>query len=87
MTEAALLSLLLRHPHPAAIARRVNASTLHEGLSRLEHAGLLSRGRAAYRVTARGRAALELHQALELSVRRGLGAAERQDRSASARRS
>jgi hypothetical protein len=87
MTEAALLSLLLRHPHPAAIARRVNATTLHEGISRLERAGLLTRGRAAYRVTARGRSALELHQALEMSVRRGLGAAERHDRPASAHRS
>jgi hypothetical protein len=84
MTEAALLSLLLRHPHPAAIARRVNASTLHEGISRLERAGLLSRGRAAYRVTARGRSALELQQALELSVGRGLAAAERHDGPASA---
>jgi hypothetical protein len=84
MTEATLLSLLLRHPHPAAIARRVNASILHEGIARLEGAGLLTRGRAAYRVTARGRSALDLHQALELSVRRGLGAVERPDGPASA---
>ena len=84
MTEAALLSLLLRYPDPAAIARRVNASTLHEGIRRLERAGLLTRGGASYRVTARGRGALELQRALGSSVRRALDVAERLPAPASA---
>jgi DNA-binding PadR family transcriptional regulator len=72
MPESALLALLLRYPNAVAIARRVSASTLHEGLRRLERAGLVVGGQGIYRVTRRGRAALELDAALRASIRRAL---------------
>jgi DNA-binding MarR family transcriptional regulator len=74
MSERALLSLLLRYPHPVAIARRVHGATLSEGVSRLERAGFVARRRGLYRVTDRGRAALQLDRALRLAVGRALGA-------------
>jgi len=72
MPESTLLAMLLRYPNAVAIARRVSASTLHEGIRRLEHAGLVVGGQGIYRVTRRGRAALELEAALRASVRRAL---------------
>jgi hypothetical protein len=72
MSEAMLLRLLLRYPHRAAIARRVTAATLHEGIGRLERAGLVVRRRTSYRVTERGRAALDLDLRLRAAVRRAL---------------
>ncbi|HEX4518860.1 MAG TPA: hypothetical protein VH063_04675 [Gaiellaceae bacterium] len=72
MSEPALLWLLLRYPHPVAIARRVSASSLHEGLRRLEGSGYVSRRRGLYVVTERGRHALEFSQAVQMSVQRAL---------------
>jgi hypothetical protein len=72
MTESTMLALLLRYPNAVAIARRVSASTLHEGIRRLERAGLVVGGQGVYRVTRRGRAALELDAALRATVLRAL---------------
>jgi hypothetical protein len=72
MGESALLQLLLRYPNAVAVARRVSAATLHEGIRRLERAGLVVGGQGIYRVTRRGRAAVELDAALRASVRRAL---------------
>jgi hypothetical protein len=72
MPEPALLALLLRYPNAVAIARRVSAATLHEGIRRLERAGMVVGGRGIYRVTGRGRAALAFHEALRCAVRRAL---------------
>jgi DNA-binding PadR family transcriptional regulator len=72
MAESTLLALLARYPNAVAIARRVSASTLHEGLRRLERAGLVVGGHGVYRVTRRGRAALQFDAALRASVRRAL---------------
>jgi hypothetical protein len=69
MSEAALLSLLLRYPHPKAVLRRVGGATLSLGLPRLEHAGLVTRRRGLYVVTRRGRRALELDEALRACIR------------------
>jgi hypothetical protein len=68
MSEATLLALLLRYPNPVAIARRVGASPLHKGLNRLERAGLVRRRGASYRITERGRRALELQWALQAAL-------------------
>jgi DNA-binding PadR family transcriptional regulator len=72
MSEPALLSLLMRYPHPVAIARRVNSSALYTGLERLERRGFVVRRRGLYRVTTRGRRALEFDEMLGTIVRRGL---------------
>jgi hypothetical protein len=72
MAESTLLALLLRYPNAVAIARRVSAATLHEGIRRLERAGFVVGGQGVYRVTRRGRAALELDAALRATVRRAL---------------
>ena len=70
MSESALLSLLVRYPHPVAIARRVSAPVLQDGIRRLEHRGLVQRRGGVYRITKRGRAALEFDDALAAIVRR-----------------
>jgi hypothetical protein len=72
MSESVLLSLLLRYPHPVAIARRVRTPVLQDGIRRLEHRGLVRRRGGVYRVTKRGRAALEFEDALAAVVRRAL---------------
>jgi hypothetical protein len=60
----------LDHPHPAAIARRVDAVTLYEGLTRLERAGFLARRRGLYLVTNRGRRALRFNRAVRAMLAR-----------------
>jgi hypothetical protein len=72
MSEAALLSLLLRYPHPKAVLRRVGGATLARGLPRLESAGLVTRRRGLFVVTRRGRSALQLDEALRACVSRAL---------------
>jgi DNA-binding PadR family transcriptional regulator len=64
MAEARLLSLVLRYPHPTALARRVGNGGVVAILRRLEGRGLVTRRRGLYRLTRRGRAELELTQAL-----------------------
>lgn len=64
MSEARLLSLVERYPHPTALARRVREASLFAGLRRLEARGFLTRRRGQYRLTRRGRDELALVRAL-----------------------
>lgn len=75
MSEAALLALLVCCPDRVAVARRVRAAALHDGLHRLEAAGLVVARSNRYRVTRRGRMALEFDRRLDATVRRALRAA------------
>jgi len=68
MAELALLSLVARHPHPRALARRAASAQLFPALRRLERAGLVTRRRGLYRLTARGRAELSLALSLRAAV-------------------
>jgi hypothetical protein len=70
MSEAALLSLITRYPHPAAIARRVKGGNLHTGVRRLEARGLIARRGGLYRVTRRGRDELRFERNLRVIVQR-----------------
>ena len=70
MSEAALLSLISRYPHPVAIARRVGAPSLQPGLRRLEERGFLTRRDGLYRVTDRGRTALAFRRSLQAALER-----------------
>jgi len=45
MSEARLLSMVERYPHPIALARRVRDDSLFVGLRRLEANGFLTRRR------------------------------------------
>jgi hypothetical protein len=45
MSEARLLSMVERYPHPTALARRVRDDSLFVGLRRLEANGFLTRRR------------------------------------------
>jgi DNA-binding PadR family transcriptional regulator len=72
MSEPVLLSLVLRYPHPVALARRVSGSALYDGLRRLERAGFVTRRRGLYRVTGCGRTKLELSHALQVIVSQAL---------------
>ena len=72
MSEAALLALVAAHPHPRALARRARPAVVFAGLPRLERAGLVSRRRGLYRVTARGRDELAFERALRACVARAL---------------
>jgi hypothetical protein len=72
MPESALLALILRYPDRVAIARRVAAGPLHEGLRRLERGGLVVGRHGIYRVTRQGRAALAFDAALRAAIRRAL---------------
>jgi DNA-binding PadR family transcriptional regulator len=64
MSEARLLSLVERYPHPTALARRAHDGSLFTGLRRLEACGLLTRRRGQYRLTRRGRDELALVRAI-----------------------
>ena len=66
MAEAVLLRLVCRYPHPTALARNAAGAPLFPVLERLERAGLVTRCRGLYRLTARGRREL----ALDLDSRR-----------------
>ena len=69
MSEAALLSLILRYPHPVAIARRVGGATMCIGVKRLETHGFVARRGGLYRVTGSGRDALRFQRLLQIGVR------------------
>jgi DNA-binding PadR family transcriptional regulator len=64
MSEARLLSMVERYPHPTALARRVRDDSLFVGLRRLEANGFLTRRRGQYRLTRKGRTELALRRAL-----------------------
>lgn len=70
MSEARLLSLVLRYPHPAALARHSCGLPLFQALRRLESSGLVRRLRGEYRLTRRGRAELEFAHAVDRLVAR-----------------
>jgi DNA-binding PadR family transcriptional regulator len=67
-----LLRLLWRYPHPAALARNAPGTQLFPVLRRLECAGLVTRRRGLYRLTARGKRELALELELGRAVARGL---------------
>jgi DNA-binding PadR family transcriptional regulator len=70
MSEARLLSLVLRYPHPTALARHVRDGSLFAALRRMEARGLVRRHRAQYRLTRRGRDELAMTRALARLVAR-----------------
>jgi len=72
MAELALLSLVARHPHPRALARRAGTASLFPALRRLERAGLVIRRRGLYRLTERGRRELSLALALRAAILAGI---------------
>jgi DNA-binding PadR family transcriptional regulator len=55
MSEARLLALVLRYPHPTALVRRARDGRVFPALRRLEARGLVTRRRGQYRLTLRGR--------------------------------
>jgi hypothetical protein len=65
MSEAWLLSMVFRYPHPKALARKVRNGAVIAGLRSLERRGLVKRYRDHYRLTRRGRD--ELAMALAIS--------------------
>jgi hypothetical protein len=73
MSEAMVLLLVARYPHPKALARRAPSSSCFPGLARLQAAGLVAKRGGVYRLTRRGRSELELGRALRLAVDRGFG--------------
>ena len=75
MAEAVLLRLVCRYPHPAALARNAAGMTLFPGLQRLERAGLVTRRRGLYRLTAHGRRELALDLEVGRCIARGLARA------------
>jgi hypothetical protein len=64
MSEARLLSLVARHPHPTALARQVQDGSMFAGLDRLESRRLVRRERGSYRLTSHGRDELAWSRAL-----------------------
>jgi len=64
MSETRLLYLVLRYPHPAALARHVRDGSAFPALRRLEARGLVARRRGLLRLTSRGRDELAMARAL-----------------------
>jgi DNA-binding PadR family transcriptional regulator len=64
MVETRLLALVLRNPHPVALARKVRDGSLFPALRQLEARGLLMRRRGLYRLTRRGRRELSMSRAV-----------------------
>ena len=65
MSEAWLLSMVFRYPHPKALARKARNGAVVGGLRSLERRGFVKRYRDHYRLTRRGRN--ELAMALAIS--------------------
>jgi DNA-binding PadR family transcriptional regulator len=64
MSEARLLALVLRYPHPTALARQARDGRIFPALRRLERRGLVTRRRGQYRLTLRGRHELAMTRAV-----------------------
>ena len=64
MSEAWVLSLVERYPHPTALARHAPDGRVFATLCGLEARGFLRRGRDRYRLTRRGREELAMTRAL-----------------------
>ncbi len=54
MSEARLLTLVGRYPHPVALVRRACDGDIFGALRELEARGLVTRRREVYRLTRRG---------------------------------
>jgi hypothetical protein len=54
MSEAHVLALVARYPHPSALARRAADATVFEGIRRLQAQGLVTRRGGLYRLTRHG---------------------------------
>jgi len=65
MSEAWLLSMVFRYPHPKALARKAQNEAVIAGVRSLERRGLVKCYRDHYRLTRRGRD--ELAMALAIS--------------------
>jgi len=70
VSEAALLSLVARYPHPTALGRQVRDGGVFTALRRLEARELVTRRRGLYRLTRRGRQELALARAVARLVTR-----------------
>lgn len=70
MLETRVLTLVLRNPHPGALARKVRDSSVFPVLHQLEDRGLLVRRRGLYRLTARGRRELSMSRAVAQLIAR-----------------
>ncbi|TML71807.1 MAG: hypothetical protein E6G14_01275 [Actinobacteria bacterium] len=64
MSEARLLSLVVRYPHPAALGRKVRDGSVFGALHELEARGLVTRRRGLYRLTRRGAGELAISRAI-----------------------
>jgi DNA-binding PadR family transcriptional regulator len=64
MSEAFVLSIVERYPHPTALARRARNRSVFATLRCLEARGLLRRQHDRYRLTQRGREELAMTRAL-----------------------
>jgi hypothetical protein len=70
MSEARLLWLVFRYPHPTGLARKVQDGIVFSGLRSLECRGLITRQSDHYRLTRRGRDALTMTCAIVRLVSR-----------------
>ena len=64
MSDARLLSLVVRYPHPTALARKVRDGSVFAALQRLETSGFIWRRRGQFRLTRHGRDELAITVAL-----------------------
>ena len=64
MSEAWLLSMVFRYPHPKALARKVQNGAVMASLRSLERRGLVKCYRDHYRLTRRGRNELAMALAI-----------------------
>jgi len=64
MSEARLLSLVMRYPHPAALGRQARDIKVFGALRELEGRGLVTRRRGVYRLTRRGERELGFARAI-----------------------
>jgi len=64
MSEAGLLSLVARYPHPTALARRLRDGSMFVALRRLEARGFLRQHDGTYLLTRRGRDELAMARVL-----------------------
>src|SRR5579871_6879157 len=70
MSEAWLLSMVFRYPHPKALLRKAQNKAVIAGLRSLERRGFVKRYRDHYRLTHRGRDELAMACAITRLVRR-----------------
>jgi DNA-binding PadR family transcriptional regulator len=70
MSEARLLWIVRRYPHPTALARHVRDGSVFTALRRLETRGLVTRRQGHYRLTKHGRHELGMAQTLTRLVAR-----------------